>query len=91
MFYKKYARRTSKRNTIVGSIYEQQQKRAREDPPYYRRASFNEGIGMVLLFRQSAPIATTPATKERGTSKEPPAKRKEVCCSRSKFFTLKII
>ena len=50
--------------------------KARVDPPYDRRASFKEGVGRVLWFRQTASIATTsafattPATQKPGTSKK---------------------
>ena len=38
-------------------------------PEQTRRASFKEGVGRVLWFRQSAPIATTSARQGPGTSK----------------------
>ena len=43
--------------------------KAREDPPCDRRASFKEGVGRVLWFRQSAPNATTSAKQAPGTSR----------------------
>ena len=52
-----------KKKSIVGSIYQQQQKGPEKTPPYDRRASFKEWMGWVLWFPQSASIISTPATK----------------------------
>ena len=58
-------------------------------PPCDRRASSKEGVGRVLWSAKQHPcITTTNAIQlpSQEPQEEPPAKRREVCCSRNKVF-----
>ena len=51
-------------------------KRAREDPPRDRRASFKEGVGRVLWLRQSAPKSASTSAHTQQNQQEPGTSRR---------------
>ena len=62
----------SKSSIVIGKTT----KRAREDPPRDRRASFKEGVGRVLWLRQSAPKSASTSAHTQQNQQEPGTSRR---------------